>query len=287
MITLTKVYAEDLSAGLLDRLYVEAFPYISNERQRMGTEALKSALTDGLENYPIIQYDVDGYTVGIASYSEVVYNGKLYMFHRHPIYGQTESGSRSWWYSEEFQQKNSEYVRAEGYVGVITLFNSESPAGRAVGSHFGSFNKYYMTPVIADPSSIGFKLKQDAQGVLQAYVIDLMEEQMAIKANIVIDQGADYLTTFDVTDDEGNPLDLTNYTGAAQMRKHYTSSTYYTFTVAFDTINGVVSLSMSSNTTNSIPAGRYVYDCEILDGTNNKKSRLVEGIATVTPQVTR
>lgn len=110
---------------------------------------------------------------------------------------------------------------------------------------------------------------------------------MAIKANLVIDQGSDWLTTFDVTDDDGNILDLTNYTGTAQMRKHYTSSTYYTFSVSFDTVNGVVSLSMTANTTDRIPAGRYVYDCELLDTTNSKRSRLVEGIVTITPQVTR
>lgn len=110
---------------------------------------------------------------------------------------------------------------------------------------------------------------------------------MAIKANLIIDQGTDYLTTFDVTDDEGNILDLTNYTGTAQMRKHYTSSVYYSFTVGFDIPNGVVSLSMTANTTNAIPAGRYVYDCELLDTSNSKRSRLVEGIVTITPQVTR
>lgn len=110
---------------------------------------------------------------------------------------------------------------------------------------------------------------------------------MAIKANLLIDQGADYLTTFDVTDDNGDILDLTAYTGTAQMRKHYTSTTYYSFTVGINVADGVVSLSMSANTTDNIPAGRYVYDCELLDTSNSKRSRLVEGIVTVTPQVTR
>ena len=176
MLTLTKVYAEDLSDELLNRLYNEAYAYISKERQRMGDVALKAALIDDLKDYPIIRYDVNDYTVGIASYNDFKYDRKLYMFHRHPIYGQSESGSRAWWYSEEFQQKNSEYTRAEGYSGVITLFNSESPAAIAVGTHFGSFNKYYDTPVVInDPNSIGFKLKADASG-LKAYVINLMEE---------------------------------------------------------------------------------------------------------------
>lgn len=176
MLTLTKVYAPNLSVELLDRLYNEAFPYISKERQRMGEEALKAALIDDLRDHPIIMYDFDGYTVGIASYADMLVDDKKYMYHRHPIYGQTEAGSRAWWYSEEFQQKNSEYVRAEGYAGVITLFNPNSPAGKAVGSHFGSFNKYYNKPIVVeDPETIGFKLKPDAKGIMQAYVIDLMD----------------------------------------------------------------------------------------------------------------
>ena len=175
MITLTKVFAKDLSTQILERLYQEAFPYISAERKRMGDDKLKAALLNGLEDYPIIRYEVDGYTVGICSYAEMPHNNKLYLFHRHPIYGQTQAGSRAWWYSEEFQQKNSEYVRAEGLAGVITLFNPGSPAAVAVGKHFGSFNKYYNKPIVVqDPSTIGIALKDDAKGILQAYVIDLM-----------------------------------------------------------------------------------------------------------------
>lgn len=110
---------------------------------------------------------------------------------------------------------------------------------------------------------------------------------MAIKANLIIDQGADFLTTFDVTDDDGNPINLSDYTGAAQIRKHYTSITAYSFDVSANNANGTVVLSLSSNTSNSMSPGRYVYDCELTDTTNGKTSRLVEGIVTLTPQVTR
>lgn len=109
---------------------------------------------------------------------------------------------------------------------------------------------------------------------------------MAIKANLIVDQGADYVTTLTVTDDDGNIIDLTGFTGAAQMRKHYTSVTSYAFTVTINAGQGTVDLSLTANTSNTIPAGRYVYDCELTDS-NGKKSRLVEGIVTITPQVTR
>lgn len=109
---------------------------------------------------------------------------------------------------------------------------------------------------------------------------------MAIKANLIVDQGADYVTTLTVTDDDGDVIDLTGFTGAAQMRKHYTSVTSYAFTVTINAGQGTVDLSLTANTSNTIPAGRYVYDCELTDS-NGKKSRLVEGIVTITPQVTR
>lgn len=109
---------------------------------------------------------------------------------------------------------------------------------------------------------------------------------MAIKANIQIDQGADFSTEIDVLDENGDVVDLTGYTGAAQMRKHYTSSSATSFTVTVDQTGGSVILSMNAITTANIAAGRYVYDCE-LTSASNTVSRLVEGIVTVTPQVTR
>jgi hypothetical protein len=109
---------------------------------------------------------------------------------------------------------------------------------------------------------------------------------MAIKANIVIDQGTTFQTSINVTDDEENPIDLTGYSVQAQMRKHYTSATSYAFTATISPALGIVTLAMPANTTNNIAAGRYVYDCELTD-TNSTVSRLVEGIVTVTPGVTR
>jgi hypothetical protein len=108
---------------------------------------------------------------------------------------------------------------------------------------------------------------------------------MAIKANIVIDQGSDFSTEISVTDDNGDPVNLTGYSAAAQMRKHYTSATAISFVATID-VAGAVALSMNAATSSNVTAGRYVYDCEITSS-SNVVSRLVEGIVTVTPQVTR
>jgi len=109
---------------------------------------------------------------------------------------------------------------------------------------------------------------------------------MAIKANIVIDQGTDFSATIDVTDSNDDPFDLTNFTPAAQMRKSYASETAYDFTVVDNGPQGQINLSMPSELTNTIAPGRYLYDVEITSNAGNV-SRVVEGIVTVTPGITR
>jgi len=109
---------------------------------------------------------------------------------------------------------------------------------------------------------------------------------MATKANLVVDQGATYSTSITITDDNDNIYDLTGYTGAAQMRKHYTSSNATSFSVSLDSTLGVVTLALTATQTANLTAGRYVYDVEITSS-SNVVSRILEGIVTVTPNVTR
>ena len=108
---------------------------------------------------------------------------------------------------------------------------------------------------------------------------------MAQKLNLIIDQGSTFFTSFDVNDDSGNPINFSGYTGHAQIRKHYTSTNAVSFTVTANS-SGSVMLSLDSNTTSSMEAGRYVYDVELIAPANTT-SRVVEGIVTVTPQVTK
>ena len=110
---------------------------------------------------------------------------------------------------------------------------------------------------------------------------------MAIKANIIMDQGSTFETVIDLTDqDDDTIIDLTDYSGRASMRKHFSSNTSYNFVVTILPLLGQVTLYMSANNTANIEGGRYMYDCELEDLAGNV-SRIVEGIVTVTPQVSR
>lgn len=109
---------------------------------------------------------------------------------------------------------------------------------------------------------------------------------MATKANLVIDQGSTFATDLTLTDENGDVMSLIGYTAVSQIRKWYTStSPAATFDTSINTDTGQITLSLSHTQTSNLVAGRYVYDVEITKG--NDVSRIVEGIITVTPQVTR
>ena len=109
---------------------------------------------------------------------------------------------------------------------------------------------------------------------------------MAIKSNITIDQGTDYEVTINVKDANTTAISLTGFTGQAQIRKYYTSSRKYDFTVTVSANTGEVTMAMSAANTANIAAGRYVYDCVLVSNTNIV-SRIVEGIVTINPRVSR
>jgi hypothetical protein len=108
----------------------------------------------------------------------------------------------------------------------------------------------------------------------------------AVRADITIDQGSTFSTTLNLTDENGEILSLVGYSAASQLRKHHTSTNAVSFTCAVNTEVGSLSLSLTPVQTANVVAGRYVYDVELTSGAG-VVSRIVEGVATVTPQVTR
>jgi hypothetical protein len=109
---------------------------------------------------------------------------------------------------------------------------------------------------------------------------------MATKANIIIDQGTTFSTVITLADEDNTLINLTGYTANSQIRKHYSSSNSTPFSVSLGGVQGTVTLSLTSTQTSNIAAGRYVYDVE-LTSSSNVVSRIVEGIVTITPEVTR
>lgn len=107
---------------------------------------------------------------------------------------------------------------------------------------------------------------------------------MALKANLVIDQGTTFASSIEILDENNEAVDLTNFSARGQMRKHYTSSNSVSFTTTMS--NGMLVISLTAPQTANIVAGRYVYDVELVDSSNTVV-RILEGIVTITPEVTR
>jgi len=109
---------------------------------------------------------------------------------------------------------------------------------------------------------------------------------MATITNLYIDQGTTFNTVVDLTNQDGTVMDLQGYTVAAQMRKSYQSSTAYNFVATVeDEAAGQIKLSLDPTTSSSMQAGRYLYDVEI--SSNIETFRVLQGIAIITPEITR
>lgn len=108
---------------------------------------------------------------------------------------------------------------------------------------------------------------------------------MATQSNITIDQGTTFSTTLTLTNDDGTDKDLSDYTVTSQIRKSYYTSTYTDFTTAKVNLEGEITLSLTPTQTSALKAGRYVYDVEI--ASDAETLRVLEGIITVTPEVTK
>mgnify|MGYP003339144427 FL=1 len=110
---------------------------------------------------------------------------------------------------------------------------------------------------------------------------------MATISNLYVDAGATYSNIITVTASNGQALNLTGYSVASQMRKSYQSSTAYDFTASiYDANNGKIRLQLTDSDSADIPAGRWLYDVEITSAAGTK-TRVVEGIVTVNPQITQ
>lgn len=110
---------------------------------------------------------------------------------------------------------------------------------------------------------------------------------MAISAYLDIDQGSDFVAEFTLENDDETPIDLTGFEVYSQFRKSYGATSGYDFSTAVsDRLNGKITLSLSGIESSSIKPGRYLYDVEIISLTN-AKTRVVEGILTINPEITR
>ena len=112
---------------------------------------------------------------------------------------------------------------------------------------------------------------------------------MASYAELYIDQGANFTESLTLADDITNAsMNLVNYSASGQLRTSYYTANASANLVCFfsDASNGVMNISLTSSNTSNLRAGRYVFDIKLTDP-NSITSRIIEGIAIVSPGTTR
>jgi hypothetical protein len=113
---------------------------------------------------------------------------------------------------------------------------------------------------------------------------------MAARANLTIDKSATFSSDVTVLDTDGTAFDLTGYTAAAKMAKGYASTqTRVTLTTQInsDPTTGIITISLTADQTKALDApARYVYDVEITKTSDSTVTRVIEGLITVSPDVT-
>jgi hypothetical protein len=112
---------------------------------------------------------------------------------------------------------------------------------------------------------------------------------MAAFVELYVDQGTTFTNTITLNDDSTNAnVNISGYLVRSQMRRSYysTNATANIVCTITDAEYGVIEMSLGAANTANIKAGRYVFDVEMQD-TANVVTRILEGIITVTPGVTR
>lgn len=106
-------------------------------------------------------------------------------------------------------------------------------------------------------------------------------------AELTLNQGTTFTSDLKIANDDGTPRNLANATFISQIRKSYYSinPTANIIITSSNTVNGEITLSVDAANTSNISPGRYLYDVKMNDG--GAVIRILEGIITVTPQVSR
>lgn len=108
---------------------------------------------------------------------------------------------------------------------------------------------------------------------------------MAVPAvNISIEQGADFTSTFVITNSDGTPFNLSNSSATAKIKKFPESTTSYSFLTSIIVSTGQITLSMSNEITSTITPGRYYYDI-LITNASGIKTRVIQGMALVTASI--
>ena len=111
---------------------------------------------------------------------------------------------------------------------------------------------------------------------------------MSGKLDITVEQGATFERNITIKDSANVAINISGSTFQGQIRKRHQSATKeadFDFTIT-NASGGIVQATITAANTGNMEPGDFVYDIEWTQS-DATVTRLLEGTATVTPQVTR
>lgn len=110
----------------------------------------------------------------------------------------------------------------------------------------------------------------------------------AANYDIIIDQGADFGVQLTLSENNERK-DISGYSARAQLRQKKTSATTAADFICtiIDAEQGVLNIALTNEVTKDLTSGIYYYDLELYSPDDASVTRLLQGKATVTQEVTR
>lgn len=115
---------------------------------------------------------------------------------------------------------------------------------------------------------------------------------MAVAYNVVVDQGADWFLNVTYDQPNGTPVDITDYTAELQFRS-LPNDPVAVLTLTTDEgititgVEGLIAIHATAAQTRAIDEGIYYYDLEITAPSTGVVTRIIQGQADVSAEVTR
>jgi hypothetical protein len=110
---------------------------------------------------------------------------------------------------------------------------------------------------------------------------------MAVSINHDMDQGSNFAFSVVAKDSAGVAISLSGSTAYCQMRKYYTSETAISLTTSLTGGTGNIIVSLGPTGSAAVKPGVYFYDVELHSSNGTQVQRVVQGMITVYPEVTR
>ena len=107
--------------------------------------------------------------------------------------------------------------------------------------------------------------------------------------NFTLYQGSRFQANLNVKNSDGSYMALSGFYASGQIRYSYgATGVLYNFTPTIYTgyVSGLITVDIPASGSARLPVGKFVYDCEINDTTDNVV-KILRGRFSVEPEVTR